>query len=328
MIKQRNNTLDIMKGLGITLVVLYHSIGNIYYINIDATCNGFINMVISFFMPMFFIISGYLVFGKTTNIKWLKDKTVRFIIPIIIFTIISQLYAEGIGTYKKIIPTLINNITIGFPGIIVWYLWCLLLCFGMIFVIENIRKEFKTSAWIICLGTIVLLEIMPMNILGFGLLKWYGIFFLIGYLMKGNINKISKIQDKVLIPIGIVMFPLIGYSTNWLKSVQFKDYNLGLANISQTIIHRQEFNLLILFIMALLGSLFIYSLSKIVNKIKYVRNIFIYFGIISIAIYLIAIFFTKVTNNFIINSGIGILVAIIIYEVFKKNKFTRRMIGI
>jgi acyltransferase len=64
--------IDSLKGIGILLVLLGHVSG------IPATLH---DVIYSFHMPLFFIISGFLFSGKAPAYDYVKKKTLRLIIP-------------------------------------------------------------------------------------------------------------------------------------------------------------------------------------------------------------------------------------------------------
>ena len=80
----RDCSLDLGKGLAILFVYLGHSI--LYHpISMSATypwCHHLDLFIVSFNMPMFFIISGYL-FSKTkkSTTELYKGKTMRILLP-------------------------------------------------------------------------------------------------------------------------------------------------------------------------------------------------------------------------------------------------------
>lgn len=77
--KERNITLDIMKGIGIILMVIGHS-----------GCPPFLkNFIYTFHMPLFFMISGYLITENRPNIIK-KNKKSILAISILEFNCISS----------------------------------------------------------------------------------------------------------------------------------------------------------------------------------------------------------------------------------------------
>lgn len=61
--EKRIEWVDVYKGVLILLVVLAHSLQEVYKVcGIDFTSDGFRNMIYSFHMPAFMAMSGYLVY--------------------------------------------------------------------------------------------------------------------------------------------------------------------------------------------------------------------------------------------------------------------------
>ena len=78
----RNNTLDLLRGLAILIVVIGHAI----QVNLSEGRNCFIwsNLILSFQMPLMFFISGYATgfsFPSSNPKRFIKKKVVRLLIP-------------------------------------------------------------------------------------------------------------------------------------------------------------------------------------------------------------------------------------------------------
>lgn len=83
----RDKEIDALKGLAIILVVMGHIIA---FSNLENYSNNILfNFIYAFHMPLFFFISGYLVFGRfgPTTGSWIYKKFRQLIIPYIIFTL-------------------------------------------------------------------------------------------------------------------------------------------------------------------------------------------------------------------------------------------------
>lgn len=129
--KQREEWIDISKGILIILVVLGHSISGPFY-DLDNT----IDYVYLFHMPAFFIISGYLY--KPLNESFserIKKRAKRLLIPyfsyltIITMPIIINMFLVG-EPVKSIIKQIIKNLLGGqylhnYCGVL-WFITCLL----------------------------------------------------------------------------------------------------------------------------------------------------------------------------------------------------------
>lgn len=177
---KRNEYLDYLKGLLISLVVLGHTI-QVSKTNFD---DSFLFRVIySFHMPFFFLVSGYLAFSqlekKGISFLSFKRKVVMLLIPFIgwyliynVGTIYSSSSSQPIYVLFQSLEDLFSGVDLG-----LWYLWVLLLMYVIIFCSFKIIPQAKFSILVCFLSALLL----PMtNIAGIYLLKWYLIFFVVG----------------------------------------------------------------------------------------------------------------------------------------------------
>ncbi|MGL4403323.1 MAG: acyltransferase family protein, partial [Fusobacteriaceae bacterium] len=127
---KRNHTIDIVKGLGIFLVILGHN---------PNPLNGYI---FSFHMPLFFILGGIYHSSKGEYLTFLKKKANALLVPYISFSISLFLFwlvigrkFGGIAKLNTPILHSLNGILIGtnIPGLssMVWGgpLWFVLCIF-------------------------------------------------------------------------------------------------------------------------------------------------------------------------------------------------------
>jgi hypothetical protein len=142
---QRRSDLDWLRVLGILLVFVYHSSrfynvedwtikNNIWYPLVEVW-NSFST---TFMMPLMFVISGASLFyalGKGGFGKFLKDKTLRLLIPLLVavltqISIQSYLFnlTHGLfrGIYFQFLPHYYHLDSINWLGAHLWYLWFLL----------------------------------------------------------------------------------------------------------------------------------------------------------------------------------------------------------
>lgn len=126
--KQRLDYLDTAKGIAIILVILGHIISPDDYL-----VRNWRNWLYSFHMPIFFIISGFLINLSNTNIsitKFIKKKFNTLIIPYISFALINfcfimyNLYMQQ-GLNKKIFIVHLIYIIKLCGRSAIWFLPCL-----------------------------------------------------------------------------------------------------------------------------------------------------------------------------------------------------------
>lgn len=325
----RNRTLDIMKGIGIILVVLYHAMGASDKSMLEVYHNGLYNMIASVFMLMFFVISGYLVYGKIGEWGWTWRHIVKWLPAIIIFGavywawsfyVLNRLhfpYGEPLNVYAEYV------LMSGFAGVILWYLWAMLLCYLVTYLIEKARISANNKlVGLIIIGVIIVINLFPFDGLGIVNLKWYGIFFFIGYAIrhyKGWLGKFNKLSYACLI-----LFPLVGWLLGWLQPFETELAHLGLAFPVLTIINGDYALLGVTFLMALLGTGFVYSLAKI--KVRYLSNALAYIGASSIGIYLLHILFVSLSSNYLISFVIALVLGLGLYEILKRIKITNKLL--
>ncbi len=90
MAKQRNDSLDIAKGIGIILVVLGHTMSPV--MEGHNIIEWLYSVIYTFHMPLFFFISGYvatkLVTQTTQKTELLKQRVIRLMIPYLTWAVI------------------------------------------------------------------------------------------------------------------------------------------------------------------------------------------------------------------------------------------------
>lgn len=118
---KRIEWIDIAKGIGILLVILGHSV---------QFGSRLHNLIFSFHMPLFFILSG-MVYNHKNNKTFLHKKFISLIIPYIIFSIIGLLISIIIPFWRSGLNTraIMKDIYLTNPDAAnvssVWFLICL-----------------------------------------------------------------------------------------------------------------------------------------------------------------------------------------------------------
>ena len=199
--QNRDLTLDLAKGLAITLVVLGHalqySFGEAYTSSNLFFDNIVFKTIYSFHMPLFMLISGYLFY--TSNQKDFRtlalSKLMAIGIPIVTFTIICNWSTFwGILVEKGVLHFFASFIDNLIRGWAMWFLSSLLMNMLIVSVITRITHS-------VMLRNVVLLLIfvgsmfVPDYLLP-GVFKFMFPFFCIGYLVKeGNLDVYRSSQN-------------------------------------------------------------------------------------------------------------------------------------
>lgn len=168
-LEQKNQTIQIMRGLAITIVLIRHAIAQV---NTDAILGAAEQIIICFHMPVFFMIAGYLfqsgfkrylVKGKSL---FLRDKAKHLLIPYAFWTI----FLWGGGQVACMIsPSVLSKLSeIGFAPMSVgnlvyglltyqvyytehlWFLYVLFLMFTINIILEQHgASSYAVGVWIL-----------------------------------------------------------------------------------------------------------------------------------------------------------------------------------
>lgn len=220
--KDRESEFDILKGIGIILVIIAHTmpVSSIFY-----------RIIASFHMPLFFLVSGYF-FSEKSNVIMFKSKFRRLIIP--------YLFTSSVCLFITIIIAIQNNNEFGL--IQKWLisfmygsgmpnnnffsigpLWFLLALFWAIIFLNII---IKSSTHIFPIVSILLLFFIGtytyrkgyINLLSIQQGMVSVIFLYIGYIIKSHKNKTIKKVNYSLIPMFIIW--IITIKSAFLSIVQ------------------------------------------------------------------------------------------------------------
>lgn len=233
--ENRINFIDYSKGIGILLVVL----GHIY----DGD-NILANWIYSFYMPLFFIISGFLLnFEKETRVKKLFFKRFKtLIIPYIIFCIINIVGNFILNNMSmSLLKVDILNMNTLYGVYALWFLPALFISeFIFLFIKNNIviRRNKILLYMLIFFSLLILILINKINV-NYIVVKFItvlirsiiALFFInIGYYSYKFINTMNpKIYQIIMLSIVSVSFALINGYVN-LSGLIFNNYFLYIFN--------------------------------------------------------------------------------------------------
>lgn len=263
--------INIARGIGIMMVVLFHSIGpNTELISyIKNICN-----IVQ--MPLFFFISGFVAFriskihSSKEYLNLIKSKLKRLIIPYVflgLLMFIPKLLLNSFAVIKLDPSTFIYDLLVlgNNPITFLWFLYVLF----MIFVVYTmmIKKNAKITL-ILNLFVYIALSTSNINIYIFRIstLIYYANYFILGFIA---FNYYNSIKDKVSQYIGMV-------------SILSTFYIL----IAPTIVGG---NIFVNILNAIIGIIGVISISIILSKIE-IGNLFEYIGKYSYDIYLLSWF--------------------------------------
>lgn len=154
--KHRIAYIDLAKGICILLVVFHHICGG--DLATDSHIKGFL---VSFRMPLYFILSGMFFKEYEGFVGFLKRKVNKLLIPFVAFYIISfLLYVSFFNddSALKTIGYLLGGLFIEKTklNLAIWFLWCLFLINIIFYLIlnlcRNIQKNKVMVIYTICWG--------------------------------------------------------------------------------------------------------------------------------------------------------------------------------
>lgn len=295
---QRENYIDLIKGIGVLFVIIGHNIPNSEYIY-------------SFHMPMFFIISGLLSNNSSKNffIKKYNSNMVNYIFYSLILLTFWIIIGKKMEFNSESSTTILNGI-IGFFifnnienissmrwGAPMWF-------FPTLFIIQILNKKFFKSTINILILIFIIIILFKYNIKFIFNLKTIFIglsFYKIGeYYSKNTDIKIflsKKINILILFFISIGLFQING--------------RVDLAN------GKIGYNMILFYIVAISGSFFWIEVCKKIGSNKFLEIIGIN-SVVFIVFHERALTFIKGISIYIFKLPIyKNLISIIIYTLFQ-----------
>jgi len=214
-VKSRNSVLDVEKGLGILIVISAHA---------GFFSDNMLVYVNSFYMPLFFIISGFFYNDKYSLSTFIKRKVDSLLIPYILcggFHLILWCLTKYIGmnlqlTPKEAIIGFLWNNNVNFPiAGALWFLTCLFgtsVLFRIIGLIRGDILKFVLCCVITLFGLYIKFFLPWSFNTMFVALGFYGIGYLIKKyeLLRNRYSFVSSICS--IISIFIVQYALINIS--------------------------------------------------------------------------------------------------------------------
>lgn len=195
----RDRSLDIGRGLAILFVYLQHSI--LYHpINMATIpwCHMLACFIISFNMPMFFIISGYL-FSKTRKdtAELYKGKTMRILVPYLftmLIVVCLKLVLPASMSYNQAVSGGMKSLIINalFYGGDRWFVYTLFIIFMITIPLRNILKnKWIDLALIATMIAVYFLNFLP-TVFALDKVSLYMVSFVAGYALNEYYPRIKQ----------------------------------------------------------------------------------------------------------------------------------------
>lgn len=281
---ERNKYIDIVKGVAIFLVVLGH-----IYVYKSGWGNYFVKFIYSFHMPLFSLISGYLLYFSLNSsksiTKIIKNKML-LLFPIIIFNFYWVIFKNIQFTNNEIyfilpIKYFFWKIFDGY-----WFLWGILYSSIIFLFVKYLAKD----SLLVHLILLIYFAFIPSFIFGIQTFRFIFIYqFLVISYFATKYNKILKFKKTYIISIISIIFIFLLYYWDTKDYIYVSGFNIykPLLNIScLEQIKIDSYRLLV----GVSGSIFVMSFiyflyNKLPNNIF--SKIFQNLGIKSLEIYAI-----------------------------------------
>lgn len=232
-------------------------------------------------MPLFMFLSGYV--ASFSNDLSLKKKVIRLVIPFISWYLVSYWITQSyhsIGFYDYIIRWIKS------PDYGLWFLWVLFLCYSILAISLKLEKYMSKELSLLLSYGIV--YFIPLNILGFGLLKWHFVFFAVGYLIAQHQRWLSKYRYFTIA--SIFLFPVLFIYWHRLEPPAFLPQLITIFK-AYHIPGSRFISVSFKYIVAFLGIAVIYLIINWTKNINYIGVGLCYLGAYTMDIYVLHTFF-------------------------------------
>lgn len=191
----RDIGIDALRGFSILLVVLGHAIANAENLLVASTYNlkyVLSNFLYTFHMPLFFLISGYVLFGKRIRVG---DRAIRLLLPFLAWIPIYWVINHWVHHWPATFLTALKD-SVLHPAVGLWFLPTLFLCSLLLVPVRYLEKRQswmgEASLAVIFVGV----NLLPVQILGVMQVKYFFAFFALGYLGHKYRARIEEIGRK------------------------------------------------------------------------------------------------------------------------------------
>lgn len=321
--EERNPAIDVAKGIAIITVVLGHVVTSYHNSNLMmdyAVPNYLCELVYSFHMPLFFMISGYLVstkdFGWASCWSAVRKNLISYGIPYVAFCVISfvlkLVFSGSVNTRVSFTDLLLIPL---YPIGMMWFLYALLvvsvLHILMVCIFADKGKRMTVELSISAIVFVVVAYVGKSDLGIYDSAK-YWLWYSFGIYVMPQITKCLSNKLSVSYLIGSIVYCVIVYL--------LPEHNIKWLMIVTTIL------------MAIMGSLMVLKIANISRDNKLLNNV----GRLSLPIYLIHGYVISVTRiiltraripevegivPLIVCTVIGVSLPIIIYNYIVKRTF-------
>lgn len=231
---KRNKNLDIIRGVAIILMVLGHCIqyGNGTEFSKPEIFfnNKIFQLIYSFHMPLFMLVSGYL-FAFTAQkcnriTDFIKNRILRLLLPIAGWqAVMYLLYAFGVAEHNRWEENWVLSYVKSLPREF-WFLWAVFYCSVAVWIGKYL---FRDSTFYYLFG-LILTFLVPDIVYNLSYYKFMYPFFIGGYLVAENgeiiKNKLSSVGQRNLFLILLTGYLVLFLFWNYDSFIYTSGYTL------------------------------------------------------------------------------------------------------
>ena len=325
--ENHSKTIEIMKALSIMGIVLLHAI----FIE-EGEDNELSTVLRLVSIKTLLFLSGFVVYGKIQKEGWVLEKIVRRIPLILIFTGLYWVFARyvvGIDGGTKLTGNIFGwysyNLAIGFNGLVIWYIWVLMICYVLLWMFEKyVASRFMKIPYLVKLSILTFALIwIPYDYFGIAFVRWYGLFMILGYGIRYAVENYRRFYEfgKKAVYLSIPLLPLVTlligsdliFKGQWASST-------GYINIMKAVTVGEIKYILIFSLITLLGIAFSYCLAKLISLNKYVAKPFLYVGSATIGILLLhkPLLELNLIHNYWLSAILALVITFNLYQLLKR----------
>ena len=272
--KNRIIWADALRGLLILFVVLGHTLQHGDYENRMSW-----NVIYSFHMATFFVISGYVGYKKEYAISSLWGKARQLLLPFVTWTVL-ETFIRGAGPSSLLNAVLKPDNSYWF----VFVLFVILVLFTLTVVIcQKLELKNDYLLWGVVILLVIVMVLTELRLFGFQFISLYFGFYVLGYMLNKYKVKISATYVTVLGVLWIAM------AIFWRMHAVPAPLQWAASYIPASLLTYAY-----RYISALLGSFFFigFAMQNMDTDNKICR-VLVYFGKISLGIYIVHLFLDK-----------------------------------
>lgn len=276
---------DAARGLLILIVVLGHTLQHGDYEHNIAW-----NVIYSFHMAAFFIISGYVSYKSELKWSTLQRRAKQLLVPFFLWSFIKSICLKNAGL--QLFEFILH------PDRGFWFLYSLFFVIVLLTISIKFSEVCKIRALlvVVCVGIMlfILMVIINLRILGFQFIAFYFFFYALGFFIRCYRLRISR---QLSFTIGFFWF---------LTAIFWHGHEVPFPLIKFTMIPEVLLIYGYRLLSATLGSVFVLSISPyIFTSIQSKSNIVLCFlGKLSLGIYVIHMFVAQMIDHYFLLESI------------------------